>query len=530
MADLGITWLLELINKVSGPAKEAEGDLKHLQSTFEKLHETMKLVDGGFLQAGVAAGATGAALSVLGSGLEGLVDIGKEAVAAVFEIGKSFAEASIEAASFEESTRTVLRNVMPTEEIAEKTLQDAKRLADMTQLTTQAVVASTRAFAIAGFNPEEIKSLNLASADIAGLNPDNQGATQVFSRHIAEIMSGGASLRSLTMLQRELHIPRAALLKNIGEAFNLKPEEVEKHFKSLDGRTVVAGIVKTIAGMQKGGQLGGLTLQASRDVEGLFSTLKSRPQAILGSLSLEGGFEKFRGFLLNLTALTNPESGMGKKIVDGLHAIFNGAATAIFGPLSGEEGARHLETVLQNLLTAFSYIGAAAAGMFSGIEGLLEGLLGTSDDLFGDGPLSEAQIKMISETMRDFGTTAGTAVRGLIDVFKELAGLAERLSAGILAVGNAASNGLLGQVATSILSATSGNAGAGVGTNSAIAAGALAAGSTTVNNHIETHVDARGQANHEVGALVGEHTRDQLLKFLEQKGTTTGGVRTGRQP
>lgn len=423
MAGKRLTWIFELMDRVSAPAKAAARALgsvadatkktadatekasRHSESLQTRLESTLRLGERAFHLA------------------EGLA-----------EIGKSAAEAAIDAASFKETTTLSLTTVFGSADRAQKVLKDTVALAAHLPIQTEEAINATTRLALAGFDDRYLAPLVTAAADVKALNQGRSEAMEAFLRQLTDIKSVGLSDRHLMYLSMETHLPEDKILANISQLTGLKGTEKQiKEYISkgmVDRNTAINAVLKTLQQVE-GGQIGGLSNRLAGTVSGLMSTLKSRKLELLMDLDASPGYATFREFLGNLTTLLDPSGMFGKKVSSKVAKTFNAVFGGALGDFTGKDGLFNLSNTLDKVLRGAEMVGVgfrAGAGFIRNFAEELLDAAGIGGDLFGpDGSLDEKKVKTIVDRFSQLG--------------KELADVAAKIGAIIDQVSGISSGG-----------------------------------------------------------------------------------------
>ena len=207
MANNTIEWIFTLFDKASGPASKILSTMSQVDKAVKSAGDEAKRAEGNFesLFTTIDHG-----MNVFEKFTRGAEFIG--------DIALGFAEAGIEAASFQETTKIALEAVLGDHETAMKVLKQGKDLAAMTPSTTEEILRMGTQFTMAGYKPDELQNLELAANDVKALNPGNGDmAAKMFSNIMAEIPGAGFDERHLRALSIDTHIPMEGILKHLSD-------------------------------------------------------------------------------------------------------------------------------------------------------------------------------------------------------------------------------------------------------------------------------------------------------------------------
>lgn len=485
MAAKKLEWIFSMLDRMSGPAgkitkvlESVGAESKHAKSNFEsfqtQLENGLKLGDRAFHLA------------------EGIADVAFE-----------FSKATIEAASFKETSLVALETVLGTAKQANDLFGSTVELASHLPIKTQQALGIEKSFALHGMkDPNVLNRLLIGAADVKGISGEE--GVEAFTRQINDIMSVGLSARHLQFLSQGAGIGEDKIFAEIRKITGAKGNDeqikklVEQH--AFDKNVALTAVLQALAGIQ-GGQLGNLSKRLSLTVEGLTSTLASRPFEFATKLQTQPAYEAFRGFLSNLVNVTGPGSFFSADLDKQVKATFGDVFGTIFGGLSGDAGAATMVQLLNKVMLGVQDIGggleiAAVAGK-AFLGGFFDAL-NIGGDLFGpNGKMDPVALKQLGLEAREFGHELGSIASALGDVVGWVAKLSsyeERLKATLGPLGQLADltspTAVMNAPGRALSLAMEGPRGlASLGRSTIGAASQLGDMTTSIVNHITVHGD-----------------------------------------
>lgn len=300
MADK-LSWIFELQDKITGPAKAAGASLTSLTDRFRAAKESS--FDMGSALKGLATGA---------------------AAYGIYKVATGFAEAAISALSFRENSLAAFESILKSKGAAKAVFDEARHLADVTPFSTEQVVGTYRSLVGAGFAQKNLSTLFAGIGDIASLGGNEAARSAMLenlTRGITQVKGKGIlQMEELTGQILEAAggtIDRKMVFKHIAEQLKIGVGEVEA---AIQGRRVsgdqgIFAIFKAIE--DRGGAIGNIMEAQGKTFSGLWSTLKSAPGAFFNALPVDTkGFVALKKVLSNVVEVFSPASESGKRFVD----------------------------------------------------------------------------------------------------------------------------------------------------------------------------------------------------------------------
>jgi hypothetical protein len=337
VADSRLSWVFELIDKVSGPARQisdkvgdAEKKIHGLSGALEKLaHVTEIFYFGGEILAGFAE-----KLAALGRGI-------------------------IDGMRFKQNALIALEAMMGTRDAAIQVFEGVEDFAWKTGQSVRNVMQTTKDLLASNFKPEEVESLRLMLADLKVVDPAKADAVAVA---IGEIGRRGE------MTERQMR-----MLSNAGVDESRMWEELSKRLgqpvaalKAIDGLrvkagTAVAAIFDVVVKKWDKGVVGTLAEKEAKTLPALIDKVRAIPERIFDALA---GFEHgagggmFEKILTNVADAFDPTKPSGMRVIQSIRSLIDYVGSlfgitgpgGLFGELAGENGAARVEQIFQKLV------------------------------------------------------------------------------------------------------------------------------------------------------------------------------------
>lgn len=403
MAGEKLSWMFELLDRMSGPADRIAKKLKVLEpalkttgtgaSTFaraigfigqkfgpqaagavlrfassvtnlgQKLGPVLKPIAGllGKVGTGVAKG-----LAVAGTAM---IAVGAAAAAAVGGLAIAGGRWALESIAFKETTIASLEAILGTKQAAEEVFNKATKFAAKTPFSTSQVAAAFERLVSAGVEVKDLEKTMQSLGDFAGTDLSKlEGAISV----IAQIKGKGKLQGEELMQLAERGLPMGKVLDALALKLGKTKDEVQSLLSAgkIDSATGIGAIMSVIDGT-----FGGRMEKASNTLEGLWSTLKSVPEDLLFSEGAAKSIEKMVGpikdMIKGFTAALAPDTENGKRLI----AMFDQIAATvggIFGGFKADDISSTIKSILnvaEPLLTVFLAWGKALVGGLGSVLG-----------------------------------------------------------------------------------------------------------------------------------------------------------------
>jgi hypothetical protein len=406
MAVDGLKWVMELLDRTSGPARKvaaalsavsaaqdsvrasatkaasAKSPLDSIERGIRRRRGAREAVFGRELadlarQQGQASGSSSAFSSVLGGVGSALMVAGAAAVAAAAAIGgvgASAARSTVELAGFQESTMVAMQTMLGSRSAANAEFSRSLSIARLTPFDTRNVVSMRRQLVGAGFRDSaERDVMTGVLADLSALNPEDSTVMQRLGLAVGQIRGAGR-LRGQELNQLvQAGLSRDALFQEVGAAMNLRgaPVAVNRQVAALmeqgriTDRIAFAALARATMRMTNTTQVGQFSANQSGTITGLLSTLGSAvPELLLGQdasgtrLFESAGMASFKSFLKQVVELLSSTSATGQR----LQRIMRGVVDEVFGLFADDKtkkGGLNVVAIFTRMLDAIeSTIGA----------------------------------------------------------------------------------------------------------------------------------------------------------------------------
>lgn len=431
MAGRKLQWLFELYDRMSGPAKSIGKAVGDVQSKLKgvagaatpatKASSGLASAFGGIggkvlpMLAGLSMVAS-AAVTVGGA----LERVGEETLG----LGFAGAKYAIEATSFKQNTERALTAILRSKEAAAGVLDMATKFAARTPFETKDVMQWSKSLLVGGFQTKELPVLLKAVGDFGALNDMDTGKITGLVEHLNKVKAEGKLTGRVMEELAVSGVNAGKIYEKLGVMFGTTAEGARKLEAAgkIDAQHGLYAIISQIKEMG-GGKLGSLLEDASMGVEGLMSTIRSRPFELFKDMDKTGGYESFRQFLANIADLLDPGGSFGARLKERLQATFGDTFQLIFGQLGGASGKAGLESGLNKVVDlveavtgavriAWPFIREFGSGLFTGLANGLRPL-GAVFELFR-GAQGGAHLNVLASGLNMVGRIAAWAINVLV--------------------------------------------------------------------------------------------------------------------
>lgn len=286
-----LTWLFQLHDGMSGPAKTIAGNLGEVQQASEGLGASIiKLAEG--------------------VGLERLVE-------KVADLGKEFISEVFHANEFATRTKVSLEVLTGSAEKASDVFEESRRVAVALGVPLEQVASSYKALLLGGESATNLQVVTKAAADLAALKG---GSIQEWAQAFADIQSkGDLAGRSLIAFKGALDFD--VLAKKLGFATH----GYEQLAKALTASPVAAhkgieAILQTIA-VKEGGAIETISAKLADTFGGTIASIK---EEMLGVFEFDSTNSPILGFLHDVRDALRPEGPLVKQIREGIAGVVTG--------------------------------------------------------------------------------------------------------------------------------------------------------------------------------------------------------------
>lgn len=358
-------WVLDLIDRVTAPAGAIDRALIRLDNRITNITRSTTLLAGrlgslgaGFRAAEAAGAASASRLSAAWNGVHNSISRSQQGMrslvgtaaglaatgAAVGYVGKTV----LDAAGLREMQITQISTLMKERDKSKvvSAVDWINRFADETPFTDEQTMKLVRQSMGYGFNFDQTKGVVRIIGDASNLVADNPSdaafRASAVIRAIGQIKSKG-KLMQQEVNQIAEHIP--GITTALDAAFGGGANRMKLQMKGQISSNKALSVIFAAMNDQYGG---GMDVQ-SKQLLGLASTLKSRPQRIMGMLTDMGGLEQPKRFFTNLVNLTDNKKDPGKRILGNLAQTGKRMVDAIFGPLADATEGQRAERLVNKL-------------------------------------------------------------------------------------------------------------------------------------------------------------------------------------
>ena len=323
MADGSFSWVFELLDKVSSPAKTMDNRIKEMSEHLEKLQKQFSAL------AGVEM------FKLAYEGAEKLVD-------KVKELGLE----ALRAADFERSAAINFKALTGNAELGEGMLTAAKRFALKAGTELKATVSQFAGLRMAGIvDPGNIGKLVAAAYDVQNKSFGRKSADSVLDM-FSSIQTRG-QLAGRMLMGMDGIISAKALGAQLGfNVTTMKQLQALLDKSPVGAAQGIKAIMTVLAGTK--GMVGEVTKEIGQGWGGSVTKLQTAWDLLLGSFEKSDAFTNIIDIVNSVTDALNPMKDSGKRIYE----IFSSAADAIgdmLKPLKSDTG---MDDFLDGLETA----------------------------------------------------------------------------------------------------------------------------------------------------------------------------------
>lgn len=332
------SFLLRLIDKVSGPARKMQGQLSGVQAKFGGLKSSLggtnaalTATNRGLRTVGGAAASTGGIIqTALGFSLGGAIN---SVASSVLSLGASMVKATIGAVMFGQESELAFSQLAKHGASAGKLFDHARGLAEKYGMSVKDTTDQFRDLLAVQFNPKTATDIIKLGADMRVLGGDAEKTKGIINA-LGQIKSKGR-LQAEELLQLNERSISADLVKGqIAKTLGIARSEVEKQMDAgkIDAATAIEAVLNTVKiklGEKNLGDAG--EKFADNTLRGMFGKLAAKAENRLTDIgkqlepAVTAAFKPVRDRLSAL--LDNPKLQGG--IADVLTRIADGARAAL---------------------------------------------------------------------------------------------------------------------------------------------------------------------------------------------------------
>lgn len=334
-----LTWIFELFDRMSGPARKASGALDDLDRKARRAAGDTEKLSRKTKDLGVQSKKTGDGIGWMGTKLHGWMQVIRSAwnvvsglTTGLFRLGSGFVKAGLDAASFKESTTMGLEVLLGSRPGAESLLRQGVKFAAVTPFSTQDTMRWIQDLTGAGFGGAGLWQALSAAGDVAALRGGDPQVTDRIITVFRQIKGKGRLQAEELMQLAEVGLPIGKVWETLSKRTGISAMDLQsqKNAGRISADLGIWAIEETIRQNISGGTLGNLMKRQSGTFSGLTSTLMSRPFELMMDLDQSEGFKTMKKALENLVAVLDPESPSGKRIKANVERLFDGILGGIF--------------------------------------------------------------------------------------------------------------------------------------------------------------------------------------------------------
>jgi tape measure domain-containing protein len=444
MSTKKLEWLFGLEDHMSGPASAAEKKLELLERRIKSVAKAEAAISGPrkekltFARLGLeiqrdqlrgsmkgAEEATSGWIAKLDHGLGIVQKIGGvvwEVAKGIGHWGLAIAEFAVHSAAAKEKQFLSYRTLLGSGAGARSMLADMEALSDRTPFGAEQMTGWGRRLLAGGFKQHEIPTLLRAMSDSAaatGAGPEKVDEAVGALRRINT--EGRLSERTLRALSA-VGVPVGAVYQRLASALGVTAERARALVKAgkVDSSNALWAIVGGVSDKRSKGVLGSAGETAVEESGAiLLEKVGARWNRYFDDLYETKGFGAFKGFLRNVLGALDTSSATGKRIAESIGGAFDRIFTGLFGSLSGPDGLRGVERIVDKISTGIDVAGFAIKGLGAGLSESLTPAL-ESLGLAFEGPLDPARATQIEENFRALGKTIGHVVERVAQLVGKL--------------------------------------------------------------------------------------------------------------
>jgi tape measure domain-containing protein len=333
-----LKWVLELVNRVTGPSRQIQESINNVAASAQKLKQASEQASGGVSSLGSSFGGLSRGVAAGQLAANAISSIAR----AAWEASKSLAMATLEAASFKENTLIGLKVLLKSESQAKAVYAEAESFAAKTPFNTQDVLKLYKTLITSGFSIEknakgisEVSALAETIGNAAAANGMSPDVIAGITKAIGDVKMAG-KLRGQEMIQfSNWGVGRAPIFEALAKTLGKKVEDIPKLMEAgqIDAATAINAVVTSI-----GGTYGGLMKETSTTLSGLWSTLASRPFEILSALADTDAFDTLKQLVSSLAELFAPGGEAASSIQGFLRGTIQKLFDVLFGWAKNAEG------------------------------------------------------------------------------------------------------------------------------------------------------------------------------------------------
>jgi hypothetical protein len=421
-----LQWSLELLDRISGPARRAERALRAIDDTLTRAGRGVlsfeKYLNG-------AARGCESWVTKLSSAINVVGAVGSAVVAvtgAVARFSAGLAESVIQQAAFHQSTMTTFNTLLRGERGGgAREFAGSLRLGSMLAGTTEQFVGQRRDLVTQGFRDRGDRDVAFALLqDMAAMRPDDtsigsrlavvlgqiRGQDRVMGNDLLQLTNAGVGRADFA---------RALLANRTGRGMDsFNPSQVRGMLGQVSsggvrGNEAFRAIARVVTN-QTGMRLGGFAAQQGNSISGMLSNLSDAPATLLQRMFLRGGGpEQVLGPFTRTLRQLNEMMQDGSPVATRLTNIMERLITGVFGQLDNIDVAGTVTQILdvfEGLAPIVTSTVAALREFFGGAWSALRPMLSPLLELFHGQDSNSTWLDMFRDAGRLLGFVGGLAV------------------------------------------------------------------------------------------------------------------------
>lgn len=299
-----LSWVFELKDQMSGPAKQIVINLNAVVQATDKVKASSK--EAGHSIRDMA----------IGTGIEHMAE-------KVFELGKTFVEAVLEQHAYAEKTKIAFEVLTGSVSEANETFEEAQRVAMALARPAEEVGAAYKSLMLAGEKAENLETVTKAAADLASLGT---GSLQSWAQVFADIRSGG-DIAGRSLKQFKGVIDFDWLAKKMGTTVS----GLSDVYKASSPQKRIQSLLDAIA-QKEGGVLQTVSQKLANTFSGTVFSIKER---LMDLFEFDSTDSPLLQFLHGVRDALEPNGPLVKKIREGAGAFLEGLGIFNGGPGGG---------------------------------------------------------------------------------------------------------------------------------------------------------------------------------------------------
>jgi hypothetical protein len=416
---MSVKWAMELVDKVSAPAKGVHKSLEHVDEKVEQLDKHSKHAHGTLGE--LAHGIEHANKKAGKEFLEGLAEkfavfsvgyeLAEKFLETLVEIGAELVHDAVGAANFGRSTRIVFDALLGSSEKGNEAVEYLEQWAIAAGIGIEKSRDLVRTLSLSGFEGKNLNVVMNAAVDVEALSGGRFQAMEFAEAFGALQTRGELSARMLAQFQSVLGEGGFdKLAKKLGFATHgfhqLQKQLEETPVSAHRAEQAILDVIEEVSG----GKLGHTQEQLGRELPGIWQRIQDRMHILLGQVGESPAWEHLLEIFSRLSEALDPATDSGKSFGASLERIVGGVGE-LFERMS-KPGA--MDSFIDKL-TRFADSAATVATAVISITEAIADLIGWWNDVpkevkFAINPLAET-----SKTLGGFYADAVSWVKGAHD-------------------------------------------------------------------------------------------------------------------